>query len=320
MDYVVFGTGYGATLMLLGWALRTFGPSLRYQDPDQNVDHGIEFSVARTSWRRFAAALGAVVTTAGAVFVVVTFALILINPGNSMGAIIAWISFGLILLAVAAWAWVYVGRYGIYGILPVPRQGIEVVRASDNIAQRERRALHMQRNSTSEADVVERVPADDADDVDSDEAYDDLGAPASYDPGEDEWEARYAKYQQHHPEAVDGSEYATVAPDQIGSLDIDETGKAAQAGQSPPEKQAVSDGWVTATAEDSHTDHTGPTLAGEHLADNDRADAEAAGGDEQAQSAADASIASRHTEEDAGEGDHRLVESRSDDSVEEEES
>lgn len=113
MDYVLFGMGYGATLMLLGWALRTFGPERKYKKIDSD---DADAQVARRSWVRFVQGLGGVIAIAGSAFVLFTFIIVLVNPADRTGAIASVIVWGLLLVAVLIWCWMYVGRFGLTGL------------------------------------------------------------------------------------------------------------------------------------------------------------------------------------------------------------
>ncbi len=113
MDYVLFGMGYGATLMLLGWALRTFGPERKYR----NIKQGdIEGEVAQRSWVRFIQGLGGVIAIVGTALVLLTFVIMLVNPSNQTGAIISVVVWGLLLVAVLVWSWLYIAQYGLTGL------------------------------------------------------------------------------------------------------------------------------------------------------------------------------------------------------------
>ena len=189
MDYVVFGTGYGATLMLLGWAIRMFGPGLRYQSTEDDGPQGADVLMARLAWRRFISALGAVIATSGVLLVLITFLVILIDPGDSAGAIVGWTCFGLILLAVAAWSWFFVGRYGTFGVLP-PRQPVNALK-SPTVKSAGARvpAAPLVTNDSAEPVMV----AEGGDDHDFGPEF-----PEAQESGE--YTARYAKYQLHRPE------------------------------------------------------------------------------------------------------------------------
>lgn len=113
MDYVLFGMGYGATLMLLGWALRTFGPERKYKDIDpQDIDRVIE----QRRWIRFIQGLGGVIAIAGTAMVLFTFVIMLVNPDDETGAFTALVIWGFLALAIMIWCWFYVSHFGLTGI------------------------------------------------------------------------------------------------------------------------------------------------------------------------------------------------------------
>jgi hypothetical protein len=205
VDYVVFGTGYGATLMLLGWALRTFGPVLRYRQETDAPLRG-DMLMARLSWRRFSSALGAVVATSGMALILITFIIIFLNPGDAVGTRIAWACFSLILLAVAVWMWLYVGRFGIYGILPERREPATVFR-SETPSRTPARPAGEAPVAAAAPDVV--VAHESPGDIE--EYEDDYDPWLEDDEYGDEQESRYAKYQLHHPD----EEHATQAYEAI---------------------------------------------------------------------------------------------------------
>lgn len=115
MDFVLFGTGLGATCMVLGWALRMFGPKARYQQDHDTVSHTTDL-IKRMMWRQFASGLGAVIMTLGIVLVLVTFVLMLFSSGDALaaGVLVALALIGLALTAV--WMWMFTARYGTTGL------------------------------------------------------------------------------------------------------------------------------------------------------------------------------------------------------------
>lgn len=189
--------------MLLGWALRTFGPALRYRQNSESPT-GADVLMARLSWRRFSSALGAVVSTAGIALTLMTFILILVNPGNVVGSRIAWGCFVLVLIAVAAWLWIYVGRFGIYGLMPERPEPATVFRSA-------RPTPEDARPSTEARPVAPPVFDDIEEYVDDDEPwYDDEYG----DVNDEELESRYAKYELHHPDEMDETAAYLPVPDQ----------------------------------------------------------------------------------------------------------
>lgn len=113
MDYVLFGMGYGATLMLLGWALRTFGPERKYRNVDTE---DIDRSVLKHRWIRFIQGLGGVVSIAGTALVGFTFIIMLVNPDDETGSVIALATWAFLTIAILIWCWFYVSSFGTAGI------------------------------------------------------------------------------------------------------------------------------------------------------------------------------------------------------------
>ncbi|MCA9834335.1 MAG: hypothetical protein KC435_10330 [Thermomicrobiales bacterium] len=114
MDYILFGMGFGASLMLLGWALRTFGPAWKYADVSS--DDPSNRYVYKRFWNRFVQGLGGVLAIAGSAMVILTFLVMLLNPADETGelfALVVWIS---IVLIIFGWCWAYMRRYGTTGI------------------------------------------------------------------------------------------------------------------------------------------------------------------------------------------------------------
>lgn len=113
MDYVLFGMGYGATLMLLGWALRTYGPERKYKSIDNNDSNQV---YEQRNWVRFVQGLGGVIAICGSALVLLTFIIMLINPDDTTGGLTSVIVWGFLLVVVLSWCWLYFTQYGMQGI------------------------------------------------------------------------------------------------------------------------------------------------------------------------------------------------------------
>lgn len=113
MDYVLFGMGYGATLMLLGWALRTFGPEQKYKDVNPE---DIDQTILQRRWVRFIQGLGGVIAISGTAFVLFTFVIMLVNPDDETGAFTSMVIWGFLTVAILIWCWFYVASYGTTGV------------------------------------------------------------------------------------------------------------------------------------------------------------------------------------------------------------
>ncbi len=112
VDYFVFGIGFGASLVLAGWALRQYGPGLRFRQADsgKNVLSAEEMLV-RHDWARFCISLGGLLSIAGGLLLASTVITLLIRPSDRTGAIVAIVLFGLVLLGVAIWIGVFLSQH-----------------------------------------------------------------------------------------------------------------------------------------------------------------------------------------------------------------
>ncbi|MGC4107477.1 MAG: hypothetical protein QM753_14235 [Thermomicrobiales bacterium] len=110
MDYLVFGVGFGSTLVLVGWVLRQFGPTFRSRDTPDDVLTA-EQILERNDWQRFCIAMGALLSVCGAVILLVTLVTLLIRPSDKVGTIIVGSLFVIALLAVAGWVVMYVNQH-----------------------------------------------------------------------------------------------------------------------------------------------------------------------------------------------------------------
>ncbi|HWV35920.1 MAG TPA: hypothetical protein VNZ55_09805, partial [Thermomicrobiales bacterium] len=112
MDYFIFGIGFGASLVLLGWGLHQYGPGLRFRrdDADKEVLRAEEM-ILRQDWTRFCTALGALLLVAGAIVLLATVVTLLVRPSDRVGSIIAGTLFVLVLAGVAVWIGLFVNQH-----------------------------------------------------------------------------------------------------------------------------------------------------------------------------------------------------------------
>lgn len=132
MDYVVFGIGFGATLLVLGLVIRDFGPHVRHRkstDP-QGIFHAEEL-VARVSWSRFCGALGTMLAIGGALVLVATVVSMYFRLSDETGGWVMAGSLVTLIVIVAFWTWAFFDRFGSYGILPEKDQAISEVTRPD---------------------------------------------------------------------------------------------------------------------------------------------------------------------------------------------
>ena len=202
MDYVVYGTGYGATLLLLGYAVRTWGPGWRFRDDEESGYERREFRSARSAWERFTAGLGAVIATGGAALVLLTFILMAINPGDGIGSVVALAMTGLLLVGVAVWAWLFFSRFGAWGIVATPNALMSYEPAHYDSRTTSASPMLAQSRSQSTGDDEPDELAYDEDEFSPDE-------PEVADDDDADFAARFSKYELHHP---GGEEEADEVP------------------------------------------------------------------------------------------------------------
>lgn len=118
MDYVVFGIGFGATILVMGLLLRDLGPRLRYRNQEGDDVLPADKLVARISWDRFCRALGAVLAISGSLFIVATSVCILLMVSDNTGGWVMVSALGVFFLLMLYWTWAFFDRFGSYGILP----------------------------------------------------------------------------------------------------------------------------------------------------------------------------------------------------------
>lgn len=258
MDYVVFGTGYGATLMLLGWILRTFGPDFRYRVADGDDLPGGDFLLGRISWRRFSAGLGTLLATIGMAFVLATFILILVNPSTRAGTWTAAVLFALTLVAAGVWSWLYVSRYGTFGIVPERGREDDVFRVEPAPAPA---AVAAKPGSAPVAGPV-LMPATASDEAgDAAQSPEALVAAPNKDES-DEHRIRMSRYQGHGPEDREADE-----PGDDDGADLADEDTEVNA-----EDEAADDGVDEAEAPDEDTGDLPAEIEDEPAGDEDVAD------------------------------------------------
>lgn len=131
MDFVIFGVGTGAALVLIGWLGRDLGPRLRHRAPRPDDEVlGVEELVARVSWARFCGSAGAALALCGALLLLVTFATLVLRLSDDAGTTTMLATFAVVLVAMAVWSWAYVRRFGVYGVLAPRRPRAQPVAAA----------------------------------------------------------------------------------------------------------------------------------------------------------------------------------------------
>lgn len=123
MDYIIFGIGSSATLVLVGWALRDWGPRLRDRKPPGDGILSASDLVTRMAWTRFCAACGMAILLCGALVMLVTLGAAYFAPSDRAAAIAVVSAFGLGLLLMLVWTNLYLRQFGALGVLrPRPKR------------------------------------------------------------------------------------------------------------------------------------------------------------------------------------------------------
>lgn len=118
MDYIIFGIGAGSSLVLVGWLLRDWGPPLRdRKSRSDTVVLTAHQLVDQMRWARFCGSCGTALAIGGAFVLLLTTLAMLVNPTDARGAMIVLAAFGVVSVAMLAWSWLFVRRFGVAGII-----------------------------------------------------------------------------------------------------------------------------------------------------------------------------------------------------------
>ncbi len=121
MDYILYGAGTGASLAVIGWVLREWGPRLRDgQQEDGQIQSASEL-IDRMNWARFCGSCGMALVFGGTLILIVTGAVALWNPGDSLAARILIGTYILVSILLLLWSALYTRQFGTAGIYrPAP--------------------------------------------------------------------------------------------------------------------------------------------------------------------------------------------------------
>jgi hypothetical protein len=117
LDYIIFGVGASATLVLVGWLLRDWGPGFRDRKPAEDQVLTASEMVTRMAWARFCATCGMALAICGALVAIATLASFFFAPSDSFASDTVLASFGLSIVLMMAWAWLYLRQFGVLGVL-----------------------------------------------------------------------------------------------------------------------------------------------------------------------------------------------------------
>lgn len=118
MDYIIFGTGAGSSLVLIGWLLRDWGPALRDRRsrPDGEILTALQL-VDQMRWARFCGSCGTALAIGGMVVLLATMIALVMNPSDARGGTIVLAAFATVVVGMIAWSWLFVRRFGVAGIV-----------------------------------------------------------------------------------------------------------------------------------------------------------------------------------------------------------
>ncbi len=117
MDYIIFGTGAGASLVLSGWVLREMGPRARDRKPEPDDMLTASELVVRMAWARFCGACGMALLTCGLTVLTVTGITIFLAPDDETGGLALLVVFGLCGIMMLMWTALYLRQFGALGLV-----------------------------------------------------------------------------------------------------------------------------------------------------------------------------------------------------------
>lgn len=129
MDYIIFGIGAGATLVLAGWLFRDWGPRLRDRTPGDDDLLSARDLVARMAWARFCATSGMAIVLCGLLVLLVTTIAAVMTVDDESGALAVLITYALAVMLMLVWAALFVRQFGVAGIVR-PKEPAAPVTAS----------------------------------------------------------------------------------------------------------------------------------------------------------------------------------------------
>ena len=122
LDYIIFGIGSGASLILIGWAFREWGPVLRDRDPgDDDVLSATEL-VWRMSWARFCATCGMALILTGTLMLIATAIAVALSLVDATGTVVVTAMYALGLLLMLVWLGLYLSQFGTSGVIRPKKQ------------------------------------------------------------------------------------------------------------------------------------------------------------------------------------------------------
>jgi hypothetical protein len=126
LDYIIFGIGTSASLVLIGWLLRDWGPRLRDRQPPENEILSASQLVTRLGWARFCATCGMALVIGGVIVMLVTIVVMFVAPTDRAASIAVLTVFGASGFLMLVWTGLYLREYGSIGVhRPVEKRAPE---------------------------------------------------------------------------------------------------------------------------------------------------------------------------------------------------
>jgi len=126
LDYIIFGIGSSATLVLAGWLLRDWGPRLRDRGPAEDEILSASALVTRMAWARFCAACGMALLICGVMIMLVTLGAALLAPSDRAATIAVVSMFALAALLMLIWTGLYLRQFGASGVIRPREKPVKV--------------------------------------------------------------------------------------------------------------------------------------------------------------------------------------------------
>jgi len=153
VDYILFGAGTGASLAVIGWILREWGPRLRDGKSDDEVIYSASELIDRMSWARFCASCGMAMVVAGTLILLATAVVTAWNPGDELAARILIGMYLFVSVLMLIWAFLYTRQFGTGGIYrPAPLDPISDTREAVAVTERDSSASPSDAPSESDTD------------------------------------------------------------------------------------------------------------------------------------------------------------------------
>jgi hypothetical protein len=126
LDYIIFGIGSSATLVLAGWLLRDWGPRLSDRGPAEDEILSASALVTRMAWARFCAACGMALLICGVMIMLVTLGAALLAPSDRAATIAVVSMFALAALLMLIWTGLYLRQFGASGVIRPREKPVKV--------------------------------------------------------------------------------------------------------------------------------------------------------------------------------------------------